>query len=102
MAARLVSLLAALALIGGAAAPAGAQGWNDLSPADRKKAREKYEIYKRMPRSRQQEIQRSYEEWQSMAPSEKAKIRRNYEAYRDLSPQRRRAVGRLYDERRGR
>lgn len=101
MAARLVSLVLAFVLIGGAAS-AGAQDWTDLSPSDRKKAREKYEIYKRMPPSRQREIQRSYEEWQSMGPSEKAKIRRNYEAYRDLSPQRRRAVGRLYDERRGR
>ncbi len=87
--------------------PAAAQGvqlaqdWDQLSPADRQKAQEKYDIYKKMPRSRQQEIQRSYQEWQGMRPSEKAAIRRNYKAYRDLTPQQRRAVGERYQGKRG-
>lgn len=83
------------------AAPARAQSWGQLSPKDRRKAQEKYEIYRNMPQTRQQEIQRSYREWQSMKPAERAQIRKNYKAYRSLTPQQRRAVGELYQEQQG-
>ena len=87
-------LIVALALL--CAGSAGAADWDRLSPADRRKALEKYRIYKQMPRSRQQEIQRSYQEWQHMQPTDKERIRRNYKAYRDLSPEQRRAIGKAY------
>lgn len=96
---RCVGVVAAVALL--AAVPALGQDWTHLSPKDRQKAQEKYEIYKRLPQSRQREIQRSYEEWQNMRPSERARIRENYKAYRDLTPQQRRAVGELYQQKRG-
>ncbi|MDG2303933.1 MAG: DUF3106 domain-containing protein [Candidatus Binatia bacterium] len=99
------ALLAAFPLVLGApVAPAEdvipIQGWDQLSPGDREKAQEKYDIYKNMPKDRQQEIQRSYQEWQAMRPGEKDTIRKNYKAYRDLTPEQRRAVGQLYQEKR--
>ena len=99
----LFGILAGVLASGTAAAQPGsslAPNWNQLSDSDRKKAQEKYEIYKRMPSDRQQEIQESYRDWQNMKPSEREKIRRNYKAYRDLTPEQRRAVGRLYDSKR--
>lgn len=97
-----VSSLFAVAVLLLVAAPSLGQDWNQLSPKDRQKAQEKYEIYRNMPQSRQQEIQRSYQEWQGMKPSERDQIRKNYKAYRSLTPEQRRAVGELYQQQRGR
>lgn len=68
-------------------------GWDDLSATDRRKALEKYDIYKRLPPSRQKEIRQNYREWQDMEPTDRDGIRENYELYRSLTPKQRREVG---------
>jgi len=73
-----------------------AQGWDDLSPAERGEALRNYQRFKGMPPERQRAVEQNYDRWRQLPPQEKDRLRGNYEQYRRMSPDERQDFQRRY------
>jgi hypothetical protein len=94
-----------LALGGGLAwALRGPRSWDDLTPRERARALENYKEYQRLPRERQEFIDRRYQRYREMPPQERRRLQENYQEYERLPPGERKQFNRKYrrwkDERR--
>jgi hypothetical protein len=80
------------------------RSWNDLSPGERERALQNYQEYQRLPRERQQFIDRRYQRYRELPPQERRRLHENYQEYERLPPGERKQFNRKYrrwkDERR--
>jgi hypothetical protein len=51
------------------------RSWNDLSPGERERALQNYQEYQRLPRERQQFIDRRYQRYRELPPQERRPLR---------------------------
>jgi hypothetical protein len=80
------------------------RSWEDLSPRERERALRNYQEYQRLPRERQQFIDRRYQRYRELPPQEQRRLQQNYQEYERLPPGERQHFNRKYrrwkDERR--
>ncbi len=79
-----------------------AQRWEDLSPAQQRRALENYRRYERLPERERRALDSRFQKWRGMSPAERERLRRNYESYKRLSPAQRRELDRRMRQWRGR
>lgn len=103
---RIVVALSLAGALSGAALAAGplrmAQRWEDLSPAEQRRALENYRRYERLPERERRAVDSRYRKWLRMSPGERERLRRTYESYKRLSPAERRELDRRMRKWRGR
>jgi hypothetical protein len=82
----------------------GPRSWDELTPRERERAIQNYQEYQRLPRERQQFIDRRYQRYREMPPQARRRLQENYQEYERLPPGERKQFNRKYrrwkDERR--
>lgn len=91
--------LGALALAVLLAAPAGAEPWRDLTPAERELLQPYRQNWDRYPPEQQQRLRQGARRYLELSPAQRDAARRQQQRYRALTPQEQRA---LREEYRGR
>ena len=60
--------------------------WNELSPEQRGRARERYKRFRRLPERDRQSVEQLYRRWKDLPPNKQERMRKNYERYMNLDP----------------
>ena len=60
--------------------------WNELSPEQQGRARERYKRFRRLPERDRRSVEQLYRHWQELPPNKRERMRKNYERYMNLDP----------------
>jgi uncharacterized protein DUF3106 len=61
-----------------------AESWDDLSPGQRDRALKNYQHYMQLPDDKRRSIDQRYEKWKKMPRSDRDRFRKKHDEYRGL------------------
>lgn len=61
-----------------------AEGWDDLSPAQRDRALRNYQNYMQLPAEKRRDVDQRYEKWKRLPRNDQDRFRRKHDQYRGM------------------